>query len=131
MSDANPQELGLLLHPGGTPADLEAWARSWLLSPPCIQSPDLLWLLLLGLLENILFRASSLSVFQFDGDSAYVGMSDGNPELLSTSQVGAPSFLSWVGVGYLALGWLEPSCFWGGRGTEWGPQPTTVLFQNN
>lgn len=49
-----------------------------------------------------------LSLFQFDGDSAYVGMSDGNPELLSTSQVGAPSFLHWVGC--LALGWLEPSC---------------------
>lgn len=42
----------------------------------------------------------SPSLFQFDGESAYVGMSDGNPELLSTSQVGAPSFLS----GQLALG---------------------------
>ena len=31
----------------------------------------------------------SVSLFQFDGESAYVGMSDGNPELLSTSQVGA------------------------------------------
>ena len=48
----------------------------------------------------MLFRAFplSLSLFQFDGDSAYGGMSDGNPELLSASQVGAPSFLS-VSVG--------------------------------
>lgn len=83
--------------PEGSLLTRKPGAWSLLLSPPCIQAPDLLWLLPLGLLENILFRAASLSVFQFDGDSAYVGMSDGNPELLSTSQVGAPSFLSWVG----------------------------------
>lgn len=54
-----------------------------------------------GLLENVLLKLLlSPSLFQFDGESAYVGMSDGNPELLSTSQVGAPSFLS----GQLALG---------------------------
>lgn len=76
----------------------------------------LLRLLLLGPLENVLLRATSLSLslslFQFDGDSAYVGMSDGNPELLSTSQVGVLSSLSG--------GWLEPRCFWdgGGRAAE-------------
>ncbi|XP_048666870.1 TOX high mobility group box family member 2 isoform X3 [Marmota marmota marmota] len=34
-------------------------------------------------------EAGALQVFlrKFDGDSAYVGMSDGNPELLSTSQI--------------------------------------------
>lgn len=121
------RELGRLLHPGGTPADMEAWARSLLLFPLSIQTPGLLWLLCLP--ENILFRAASLSVFQFDGDSAYVGMSDGNPELLSTSQVGALSFLSWVGVS--GLGLAGSKLLLGGRGTDWGAQPTTVLFQNN
>ncbi|KAG8513380.1 TOX high mobility group box family member 2 [Galemys pyrenaicus] len=38
------------------------------------------------LLEDFALRAASLSLFQFDGDSAYVGMSDGNPELLPASQ---------------------------------------------
>lgn len=81
--------------------------RLLLFSPRHIQSPDLLWILLLGLLKNTLFRCFSLSLFQFDGDSAYVGMSDGNPELLSTSQVGAPSFLSW-GVSNLGLTGAQP-----------------------
>lgn len=83
-----------------------------------LTSPGFSW----ALLENIFIRAASLSLFQFDGESAYVGMSDGNPELLSTSQVGAPSSLSSLG---LAGAKLLPG--WDGRGAEQVAQPTVVL----
>ena len=59
------------------------------LFPSVLESPDLLGLLLGPSREHFHQSCLSVSLFQFDGESAYVGMSDGNPELLSTSQVGA------------------------------------------
>lgn len=54
-------------------------------------------------------------------------MSDGNPELLSTSQVGAPSFLN------LRFGLAGAELFLGGvGGAEWGPaQAAAVLSLND
>lgn len=124
--DADPKGAGATAPPWRDPC--RHGSLGSVFAPFPSKHPDPWPPLALCLPENILFRAASLSVFQFDGDSAYVGMSDGNPELLSTSQVGAPSFLSWVGVS--GLGLAGSKLLLGGRGTDWGAQPSTILFKN-